>query len=500
MKLSKFFILPLVTLFVFGCVDLDEDPVGRLIPEGFIKSERDVQTVINGAIGKMASDNYWGREMAAAIMLRGDMVDIGNRSTAAARIQINDFNANSTNGMIGTFWPMAYQVIDATSTAIEGAEALEQTAGMKALIGEAKFVRAFTYFNLVRLFGDIPYFDGPVKDPEAAASISRTPEAAVYQNIINDLEYAKENLPLEHPSGDQRSRPSKGSAYTMLADVYLTIGNWPEAYNHAKWVIDNAGSLNYALEADYQDLFVSSKQDAGLAEHIFAIEYKKAGNTWPIDYDSHAAFTGLSGADEVAGFDVAVPSLAVYTTWDSRDYRKKVALADSAHYGGILVPYTEFQGTKRPHIAKYWRFMGVPRDQVTDTENNYAIYRYAEVLLTAAEALNEVSGPTAEARGYVNQVRARARNWAGTATAFPADVDPAISKDDFRTLVLEERRLELSFEFKRWWDIKRRQMGNEVFALGSLEPHDKFNDNQYLLPIRQRDIDLNKNLTQNPGY
>jgi hypothetical protein len=122
-------------------------------------------------------------------------------------------------------------------------------------------------------------------------------------------------------------------------------------------------------------------------------------------------------------------------------------------------------------------------------------------LLTAAEALNEISGPTAEARGYVNQVRARARNWAGTATDFPADVDAGISKDDFRTLVLEERRLELSFEFKRWWDIKRRQMGDEVFkGPNSLEPHENFNDNQYLLPIRQRDIDLNENLIQNPGY
>lgn len=499
MKLSKLNILLLLTLFVSGCTDLVENPVGRLIPDGFIKSEKDVQTVIYGAYGKMASDNYWGREMAAAIMLRSDMVDIGNRSTVAARIQINDFNTNSTNAMIGTFWPMAYQTIDAVNTAIAGAENLESTVGIKALIGEAKFIRAFTYFNLVRLFGDIPYLDEPVKDPEAVATISKTAESTVYQKIIDDLAYAKENLPMRHPLDDVRSRPSRGSAYTMLADVYLTIGNWQEAYNNAKWVIDNAASLNYALESDYQDLFDSGKQD-GMPEHIFAIEYKR-GSAWPFDYDSHAAFTGMSGSDEVAGFDVAVPSLAVYTTWDSRDYRKKVALADSAHYNGLLVPYTKFQGTQRPHIAKYWRHMGVPRDLVTDTENNYAIYRYAEVLLTAAEALNEVSGPTAEARGYVNQVRARARNWAGTATDFPADVNSGISKDDFRTLVLEERRLELSFEFKRWWDIKRRKMGNDVFkGPNSLEPHPDFNDNQYLLPIMQRDIDLNPNLTQNPGY
>src|SRR5690606_16834651 len=142
MKLSKLYILPLLTLFVLGCTDLVENPVGRLVPDGFIKSEKDVQTAIYGAYGKIASDNYWGREMAAAIMVRGDMVDIGNRSTVAARIQFNDFNASSTNGMIGPLWPMAHQAVDAVNTAIDGAEALELTTEIKGLIGEARFLRA----------------------------------------------------------------------------------------------------------------------------------------------------------------------------------------------------------------------------------------------------------------------------------------------------------------------------------------------------------------------
>jgi hypothetical protein len=113
-----------------------------------------------------------------------------------------------------------------------------------------------------------------------------------------------------------------------------------------------------------------------------------------------------------------------------------------------------------------------------------------------------VNGPTSEALGYVNQVRARARNWAGSQTDFPVNVPSGISKDHFRELVLDERRLELSFEFKRWWDIKRRQMGDEVFkGPNSLEPHDNFNANQYLLPLPQDELDRNPNLLpQNPGY
>ena len=496
MKISKLFI-PFITLIVFSCTDLDENPVGLLAPEGFFKTEKDVQTCIYGAYGKIAADDYWGREMAVAISLREDMVDIGNRGTASGRIQINDFNCDASNALIARFWPASYSIIGTVNTAIEGADLISDGDNKNALIAEAKFVRAFAYFNLVRLFGDIPYIDKAVKDPESVKTISKTSAADVYTNIITDLEYAKTNLPEKHPS-NVRSRPSKGSAYTMLADVYLTLGKWQEAYTNAKWVIDNSVALSYSLEPDYQNLFDATKQD-GMSEHIFAVEFKGLQSAWPYDYDSHVAFTGIGGTDEVSGWDVEVPSLAVYSTWDAKDYRRKVALADSAHFKGVLKPYTTFS-IPRPHIAKYFRYRG--KGTETDSDNNYAIYRYAEVLLTAAEALNEINGPTTEVLGYVNKVRERARNWAGKITSFPSNVTSGISKDDFRKLVLDERRFELSFEFKRWWDIKRRNLGEEVFkGANSLEPHANFNSNQYLLPLPQTELDKNPNLKpQNTGY
>ena len=110
------------------------------------------------------------------------------------------------------------------------------------------------------------------------------------------------------------------------------------------------------------------------------------------------------------------------------------------------------------------RFCGNSRGDCGQSDNNYPAMRYAEVLLIAAEALNETSGPTAEAQGYVNEIRTRARNWAGTMTDFPEDVPGGLSTDEFRVLVLEERRIELAFEFKRWYDIKRRDIGNQAFT------------------------------------
>ena len=143
---------------------------------------------------------------------------------------------------------------------------------------------------------------------------------------------------------------------------------------------------------------------------------------------------------------------------------------------------------------------------------NYIIFRYAEVLLIAAEAGNEI-GKTPEAVGYVNQIRARTRaggniSWEGGGygsfppSDSPADVSAGISQDDFRNLVLEERRIELAFEYKRWYDIVRRDLGDQVFGPDGLEPQTNFDKNKhYLIPIPQTEIDMSPNLEpQNPGY
>ena len=198
-----------------------------------------------------------------------------------------------------------------------------------------------------------------------------------------------------------------------------------------------------------------------------------------------------------------VPSLKVYSTWDDRDYRKEVSFDDSLLIGGKLVPYTQFPNTKRPHIAKYARFAGNSNSEGRYSDHNYAAMRYAEILLIAAEASVEVNGPNAEALGYINEIRARARNWAGKPTAFPADVKAGLAKAAMIDLILDERRLELAFEYKRWYDIKRRNLGEKVFkGENALEPHDTFNPSRdYLMPLPRVELQVNPNLApQNPGY
>ena len=499
---NKVLIITLIGSF-FSCVDLEEKPVGLLAPEGLFNTPKDVETALYGAYGWIASERVWGRQFVTAIMLRSDMVDIGDRGTPAERQQVNDFNMDDANGMVRRFWPYWYQAIGAANAAIDGAQSMGRPENeVNHLIAEGRFIRAFSYYHLVRNFGDIPYIDYAIKDPGAVSDISKTPEADVYAGIIEDLKFAKQWLPDQQPN-DVRSRATKGTAAAYLASVYLTIQDYQKAYDEAKWVIDNKDKFGYELEADYQNLFRAELAE-GLKETILSFDFlgQQSGGGGAND-DLMPPMTGIRGADEL-GWSVAVPSMAVYNTWDDRDYRKQVSFADSALIDGVLQPYTVFANTQRPHIAKYSRFPGTANGDGRRSDHNYAAFRYAEVLLIAAEALAEINnGPTAEAIGYVNEVRERARNQAGTPTNFPEDVPAGLTKDQFIDLVLDERRLELSFEYKRWYDIKRRNLGDLVFkGAGSLEPHANFDANRdYLMPLYRDDLELNPNLKpQNPGY
>ncbi len=499
--LYKSWIVALIVC-ISSCADLEEKPVGLLSPETLFTSPKDVEVAIFGAYGWISTERLYGRQFVSALMLRSDMVDIGDRGTPAERQQVNDFNMDADNGMIRVSWPYWYQTISAANAAIAGAETLDVPENtINPLIAEARFIRAFCYYHLVRTFGDIPYIDYFITDPATVGDITKTPVSEVYIGIMEDLAYAKEWLP-DVQDGDVRSRATKGTAASYLASVHLTMGNYQSAYDEAKWVIDNKDRFGYALEADFQDLFVAEKAD-NLKEHIFAIDFLGLqGAGGGADDDIMGPMTGIRGSD-IVGWSVLVPSMNVYDTWDDRDYRKEVSFEDSTIEKGVLVPFAEFDNTQRPHIAKYARFPGNSSGDTRDSDNNYSAMRYAEVLLIAAEALNEVSGPTDEAVGYVNQIRARARNWAGLTTNFPEDIAAGLGKEAFTDLVLEERRLELAFEYKRWYDIKRRQLGQEAFiGPSALEAHDNFDASRdYLMPIPQVDLAVNPNLRpQNPGY
>ncbi len=514
MKTFKYLFIFILGLTLIGCSDLEEDARSQLEPDERVLDLETVETTIAGGYSHLDARAFMSRGLGLTLMLRSDMVDIGNPSTNAERIEHDQFTLSPSNPLIlnisrpeRSFWPRLYQMVRSANETIKELDVLvEQEDGVKdEIAARARFLRAFAYYHLVRLFGDVPYLDDTTLTSEAAVA-ERTPADVVYTNIIADLEYAQDFLP---DTRENKTMPSKAAATAYLASVYLTRGEYQLAYNQATEIINNAGTYDVALEPDYRNIFHAVNTDNS-KEPIFIIDFNGT-NVGDEARDYLAAFTGFFGQATYypsGGWSVMVPALPVYNTWDDDDYRKSVCFdAEAVDNMGNVLDFTQFssldgRNANRPHISKYTAMAG-DLDQANtsgrDSHSNYQLMRYAEVLLIAAEAAVEI-GNTSEADQYINMIRKRARDADGTPSASPADISGATVAD-----VLEERRLELAFEQKRWYDIVRRDMGDEVFGPNGYETElqgtanfDKSRD--YLLPIPPFEITNNPNLTQNPGY
>jgi len=516
MKIYKSLFVLVLCLSTFGCSDLEEDALSQLEPDERILDLETVETTIAGAYGHLSARGFMSRALGLTLMLRSDMVDIGNPTTRSERIEFDQFTVSASNPLIlnvatpeTSFWPRLYQMVRGANETLRELEVLEdQEAGVKEeLAARARFIRGFAYYHLVRLFGDIPYLDD--KTPTAEASIApRTSAETVYDNIIADFTYAKEWL-LDTRSN--RAIPGKAAASAFLASVYLTREEYQLAYNEATDIINKAGLYDLALEPNYRNIFHAENTDMS-SEPIFVIDFVGT-NVNDESRDYLAAFTGFYGQATYypsGGWSVMVPAQAVYDTWENGDYRKEVNFDDEAvDNSGNVIPFTSFssldgRNANRPHISKYTAMAGdLPQANTSgrDSHSNYQMMRYAEVLLIAAEAAIEI-GNTAEADQWINMVRERARNGDGNGapSAVPANISGATVAD-----VLEERRLEFAFEQKRWYDIARRKLGDEVFGPNGFETEFQGTQNfnparDYLLPIPPFEITNNPNLTQNPGY
>lgn len=507
MKITKLILLMIMGLSIVGCSDLEEEPVGLLSPDGFFNSVQDIQIAVDGALTHAINEEVWGRKLSIALLLRSDMVNL--QSTQPRRVEMNMHTITGDNEMVYDPWTRIYLGIAAANNAIAGANDVAVDESVKnPVAAQAYFARAFYYFHLVRLFGDVPYIDAPVSDIEAATSISNTPEAEVYEKIITDLEFAEQWLP---DTVTSRAMPSKAAAKSYLALVYLTMAGtnntqyFQMAFDKAKEVIDNKGAYNVDLDLDFQTLFNADKIDASV-EPIFALDYN---NVEAPDnaYDQTAPMTGIRSDDNDQGWSVAVPTMAVYNSFDVNDYRTRVSFQTEATIKGTTVDFTQFDisghqhAANQPYIAKYTRYPGLyARGNKRATSHNYSMIRYAEVLLIAAEAGVEIGSPLA--LGYINEVRARARNGGDStnggyvpetiaSSSTPADLTSVTVED-----VLEERRIELAFEGKRWYDIKRRQLGDQVFSASGYEgaKPDWNSSEDYDTPIPQDEIDRNSNI------
>ncbi|WP_426482430.1 RagB/SusD family nutrient uptake outer membrane protein [Chryseobacterium sp. R2ACT005] len=340
------------------------------------------------------------------------------------------------------------------------------------LAGEAKFLRAFMYFTLVKSFGGVPLVDHvPVTGVEAdkLMTLTRKSKEEIYAFIEKDLKDAAAVL----PAGTGGQRATKGAAHALLAKVYLYQKKWQLAVDETNLV------TGYSLTPVFQEIYKVSGENN--AESIF--EINGSGGTAGRAIQQYSQVQGARGTTGW-GWGFATPTQGLYDAYSATDSRRDATIIhrDMTLYDGYYVgPNTENK------FYNYKAYSSNYRDQAS-TDVNIRYLRYAEVLLIKAEAMNEL-GQTSAAIPFLNQVRNRA-NIGNT---------PASSQTDVRLDIWKQRRLELAFEHDRWFDLVRTGQaqaamaadGGKVFKVGKHE----------LFPLPQDFIMESGGLSaQNPGY
>jgi len=392
------------------------------------------------------------------------------------------FVTSSSDQLMHTTWQNYYQAIFRINTILEKIKAADVTVvkNKDRYIAEAKFLRAFCYFDLVRIFGAVPMVTAPLTIAEGYKAGREKVDVIYNKVIIPDLADAENGLPLKF-TGSDVGRPAKGAAKALLGRVYLTIKDFSKA--EAK--LQEVTAMGYSLLPNYNDLFDYSKNEHH-SEYIYDIEYEEGigegsrfTNAFAPNSQPFTAFFGIGGN----GDEQNSPTQGLIDLFDKKDKRKDITVGIT---GGFYNKDSVFvklpTNTNQTYTKKYITPVAV----INDSRANWKVIRYADVLLMLAEALNE-NGKTNEALTYLNQVSVRA-GLTGYAN---------LSKDAARDKIYLERRLELSFEGVRWFDLVRTGQAYNTMQKFNMLPY------MTVFPIPLSQVQLINNPTiipQNEGY
>lgn len=474
-------IILVAVMLLSACQDqLDLQPK-KIYTENFYQTPEDAQSAINAVYDVLGHANQYNTNLWLMQDVGSD--DCNSRPTIndPNLLELGTYNIRSTNNYVAGVWQSSYLGILRTNLVIDKVPAIDMdTVSKNVILGQAYFLRGLFYFNLVRMFGDVPLVLTPPTSSldDSEIYLPRTDASQVYDQIIEDLDIASQWLPKSYSADSDKGRPTMGAALGVLSKVYLTLEEWSNASQKANEVIELGV---YHLWPDYAYNFKEAVANG--TESMFEVQFYRN----VISENSRIVISGLPSIPGLfsSGVEIMLPTPDLMESYEEGDYRKEVSFFDSYWF-------YEFE----PHIWKHWDQEAYEPDQTGQSGANFPVMRYAEVLLIYAEALNEANGgPTAEAYTAVNAVRERARN--GNPDVLP-DLS-GLSQDQFRKAVLKERRCEFVNEGLRWFDLTRTGTLVEAVkrAKGDNANPMPFN---YVYPIPQREMDINKNLVQNPGY
>lgn len=510
----KSIIVMLVVLAFSSCKKsfIDLVPEDSLSPETFFQTDDQLQQAVISAyvpLRDLLVNDYHTSEM------RSDnthyIPNPVNRGTATVyRENVSDWNNDANNDYVNAVYYHCYTSISRANIVIGRIpNAASATAAGKAKAdGQAKFLRAWNYFKLVRLFGGVPLYLEEVKKADDAFK-DRSSADAVYTQIIADAKDAISELlpPSKFP---QTGEATKGSATMLLADVYFTL----KRYAEAEVLLNTLPAMGYGLNTNYTDAFLPTNKNS--KESLFEVQYLEgtAAGSQPNAFifqfmpktTTTVLITGTAFPSNTSGSGWNTPSFDLLSTYEIGDKRldASIGIAEGTNDASFIMKITAVKSpvgyttpAGKESIAYIKKFVHPPYTAASNSNENWPIYRYSEALLLLAEAQNEQGKSPLTA---LNSVRTRAGLIGVTET----------DQTKLRDIILHERRVELAFENKRFHDLQRSSNGLTImqnYATRAKATYTNLENNafniqayKFLFPIPLPERNLNPGMAQNPGY
>lgn len=454
------FIILIASATLAGCSkDLELSPISNANESDFYKTAKDIDNAVIAAY-KFHKQIYTNNFSAQSVL-----DEIRSDNTTMVQLDVLDrFVKDTGKEWYGWSWDGCYKAIYMCNLAMEKAAEVEMDEELRnQYIGEARFLRALLYFELVRNFGDVPLVTTtPTSFDPASTQIPRDPASAVYTQIVEDLTFASQNLPAAY-TGNNIGRATSGAANGMLGKVYLTMGDKANAETALRAVV-NSGL--YELMDTYAAVWDISNENN--AESLFELQFKPVTDGSPMqNLFSSIAAVGVPGGG--LGYNLATADLV--EEFEPGDLRKDITMTPDPNGVYYTIKYNDPAMTSG-----------------NNSGHNFYILRYADVLLLLAEAIGE----SPESYEYINQLRDRAG----------LDDVSAATPGTFEVKLLHERRVELAFENHRWHDLLRFGVAIPVINahFQNIGLDITIGQDDLLMPIPQTAISSNPNLEQNAGY
>lgn len=440
----------------------------------FYKTEEDALRTINGAYNAISFNKSENRVWVFGDVASDDSQKGGGDGDGSEIKLIDEFNVNSTNGVLVEYWQHTYEGVLRANDVIYYVPKIDMNGDLKKrIIAEAKFIRAYSFFKLTNVWGSIPLRLEPINKPQnlhvALSSVDK-----VYEQIEKDLSEAIPDL-LATYTGKDAGRVTKGAAYGLLAKVFLYQNKWDDCLTQIK----NLDDLHiYKLEDNYENLFKLGAENN--AEVVFAVRHlsnQSPGlgnilNVWFAPSEENGYYFNAPSKSYVDSFDELTtegkddPRLDASIGRDGKPWMNNNTFSSSWSPTGYLV---------KKHLQP---FTEVEQGRRSDGGLPYIYLRYADILLMKAEALNQTN-KTEDAVKEINNVRGRVKL---------TDLPLTISQSDMHIAIMKERRHELGFEFHRFFDLMR---WGQVVATQALGDKFKWAEPRYYYPIPQTEIDAN---------